>query len=62
VTQDEIDRLVRPVRCEICGEPMYYVGDDRHVPEVEVKVEGDKTEEFYAHLSCWNERMRGERA
>lgn len=58
MTNEKIASLVRPVFCEICGEPMYYVGDVRHVPEVTVKVRGARSEEFYSHLSCWTERMR----
>ena len=50
--------LVRPTRCQFCGESMYYVGDARHTPEVRVVVKDDMHEEmFYAHTSCWNVRM-----
>jgi hypothetical protein len=50
--------LVRPVRCQFCGEPMHYSGDVRHVPEVRVEIQGEKDcSSFYAHVTCWNPRM-----
>lgn len=33
-------RLVRPVRCHFCNEPMFYAVEQRHVPEVRIEVHG----------------------
>ncbi len=53
------ETLVRPVRCHFCGQPMHYGEHALHVPEVRVTVCGDRDESsFYAHDTCWNERMR----
>lgn len=35
---------MRPVKCEQCGEQMYYFGDVQHEPEVEILI---KAEEKY---------------
>ena len=57
--KDRLERLVRPVHCYFCNGSMFYVGDDRHVPEVRLEVHGsDSHSEFYAHATCWNERIR----
>lgn len=48
------ERLVRPVRCYLCNQPMHYAGQPGHVPEVWVEVHGDDSSDFYAHVSCWN--------
>jgi len=54
-----LDRLVRPVRCYFCNEPMFYVGAERHVPEVRIEVyaSSERTSEFYAHQTCWNKAI-----
>lgn len=58
---DEAENLVRPVRCFFCRKPMFYSGDERHVPEVRVEIfkEGGYSidSEFYAHQTCWNKEM-----
>lgn len=56
------EKLIRPVKCHFCDQPMYYAGDEKHEPEVRVSLEtGSVTEwpehQFYAHIRCWNERM-----
>lgn len=60
-------RLVRPVKCHLCKQPMFYVGDARHEPEVSVNVINTsvsgkyletKNHGFYAHARCWNKRMK----
>jgi hypothetical protein len=49
-----LERLVRPVRCYLCNQPMHYAGQPGHVPEVWVEVHGEDSSDFYAHVSCWN--------
>ncbi len=52
------EKLIRPTLCQLCGQPMFYVGDDRHTAEVRVTVEADEGDQtFFAHVKCWNERM-----
>ncbi len=52
------ETLLRPVRCHFCAKPMFYVGEEGHVPEVRVEVEGAGcSETFYAHVSCWNRKV-----
>ena len=56
------ERLVRPVKCHFCNQPMFYSGDERHEPEVVVSVDtrGARAEpeyQFYAHVRCWNAKM-----
>jgi hypothetical protein len=55
-------RMVRPVRCWFCNQPMYYTGDPRHEPEVRVEVHTDAKimrcfSEFYAHVRCWSKAI-----
>lgn len=45
----------RPVHCFLCERRMYYVGDERHVPEYLITIE--KHHNAYVHQSCW-EAMR----
>jgi len=58
-----VQRLVRPVKCHFCNQPMFYSGDERHEPEVSVSVDtrgfiGEPPEYgFYAHVRCWNAKM-----
>jgi hypothetical protein len=42
----------RPVSCYFCDGQMYYDGDDRHEPEVQVSY-GDRAAD-YAHRRCLN--------
>lgn len=53
----------RPVRCAVCVDQMYYAGDARHEPEVEVRVQAEQkytpsginiTMVKYVHLRCFN--------
>lgn len=56
--QKPTERLIRPVKCHFCNQPMFYTGDERYEPEISVAVNGpDIAEDFYAHVRCWNERM-----
>lgn len=56
---DDPEKLIRPVKCHFCGQPMFYAGDARWVPEVRVSVHEPYAEVVCrdAHVSCWNERM-----
>lgn len=62
------ERLIRPVKCHFCNCPMFYGGDERHEPEIAVSINTTGTYDcdsdelnfqFYAHVRCWNEKMRG---
>lgn len=33
---------IRPVKCAVCVDQMYYAGDARHEPEVEVRVHAEQ--------------------
>lgn len=53
----------RPVRCAVCVDQMYYAGDTRHEPEVEVRVHAEQkyvrggidiTMVKYVHLRCFD--------
>ena len=58
-----LQRIVRPVRCHLCADPMFYARDPQHTPEVRVTVEADGHDEhFYVHASCWNKRLAGPNA
>lgn len=59
-TDEELQNMVRPVRCFFCGAPMFYGQSPQHVPEVHASVNGgpDGYEDFYAHRSCWDKRMQ----
>jgi hypothetical protein len=58
-----LERLVRPVKCYFCNQPMFYSGEPGHEPEISVSVDGrggigDPPQfHFYAHVRCWNEKM-----
>ena len=45
----------RNVKCMICGDHMYYFGEEPWIPEVHIKVEGGggTSERHFVHLSCW---------
>lgn len=52
----ETVKMIRPVRCVKCGDPMFYSGNERHEPEVRVEYESNsETGGFYIHTRCWNE-------
>lgn len=57
----EPEAPIRPTKCHFCGEPMFYHGDERWVPEVRVEAfeyfTSNTRSDFYAHVKCWNERM-----
>lgn len=53
MTDTSTKAMTRPVCCHFCRKAMFYVGDDRHTPEVRIEVRGDSTAEFYAHEACW---------
>lgn len=53
----------RPVKCAVCVDQMYYAGDTRHEPEVEVRVHAEQkyvrggidiTMVKYVHLRCFD--------
>jgi hypothetical protein len=50
-----LDGETRSVKCGVCKEPMYYLGDSRHRAEVEVEVYNKDGAVFfmYAHSRCW---------
>lgn len=43
--------MMRPVKCFICNEHMYYSDDKRHEPEMKIK------DDRYCHLRCWVEMV-----
>lgn len=54
--------LVRPVKCAVCLNPMFYKGDERWTPEVSISVNirGENAESLndfqalhYVHESCF---------
>jgi len=61
------ERLVRPVKCYFCNQPMFYLGEENHEPEVLVRVDGVNGRggiihgspefSFYTHTRCWNAKM-----
>lgn len=58
MSDERKERLVRPVKCHFCNEPMLFFGDERHEPEVTVVMEAiEGKTRFYAHVRCWNARM-----
>jgi hypothetical protein len=48
--------LIRPIFCRLCGDPLFYIGDERHEREVKVDVFGEGVDyTFYAHERCWDD-------
>lgn len=47
----------RPVKCAVCKKQMYYHGQRKHVPEVEVEVKSGEDSKlevtYYIHEDCW---------
>lgn len=58
----EPEKLIRPVKCHFCNQPMFYAGDHRFEPEIHVSIRstGGDPEfpdfSFFSHVRCWNER------
>jgi hypothetical protein len=48
----------RPVKCSICGGQMYYMGDPRHEPEVEILLRDNPREYSYTHRRCLDNSMQ----
>lgn len=48
--------MVRPVRCRVCRERMYYSGNPQHEPELQILVVDNlqTSESFYVHTRCWD--------
>jgi hypothetical protein len=57
------ETLVRPVKCAVCLQPMFYKNDERWTPEVSISVNirgehaeslNDMTAKHYVHESCFH--------
>lgn len=43
---------VRPVKCSICHEQMYYANHPKHEPEYTIELDDDI---HYCHVRCWKQ-------
>jgi hypothetical protein len=50
-----MSELVRPVKCHLCGEDMFYDDDPRFVPELAMEVKGMAL--IHIHQDCWDVLM-----
>lgn len=49
-------KLIRPANCLHCKEPLFYLEDPKHEPEIRILADFNLNSkgEYYCHLRCWN--------
>jgi hypothetical protein len=58
-------KTVRPVKCLICKEQMFYKGQEGFEPEFTLHLEDRETGELlshYVHKDCWEKAAKGFKA